>query len=116
MSRERAFLPPGNPGGRTARAAAKPRLPGCIEDACTIVNPLQLPLEYSEIIHQEHIFYAQKLFIETIKRRSERNSRVRACLCAICPAHLLLAERSPTKVGHERRRANAAGRMVAVLR
>ena len=88
MSRECAAPPPGPPGGGAVCVAAKARPPGCIEDACTIVNPLQLPLEYSEIIHQEHIFYAQNLFIETIKRRSERNSRVRACLCAPCPAHL----------------------------
>ena len=88
MSRERAFLPPGNPGGRTVRAAAKPRLPGCIEDACTNVTFLQLPLEYSSIFQQEHILYAQKLFITTFICRSERNSLVRACLCAPCPAPL----------------------------
>jgi len=88
MSRELASPSPGTPGGGAVGAAAKSWLPGCIVDACAIINPLQLPLEYSAIIHQEHIFYAQNLLIETIKRRSERNSRVRACLCAPCPAHL----------------------------
>ena len=76
------------PGGGAVRAAAKSWLPGCIEDACTIATLLQLPLEYSSIFQQEHILCAQKLFITTFICRSERNSLVRACLCAPCPAPL----------------------------